>query len=270
VVTGDECRAYVKQRSTPSQARRELEDLRAAINHHRQEGLHDRIVSVVLPTKGQRRERWLERDEAALLIRKAWRYREVQTVHKGEHKGDKVTTDRRTRRHVARFMVVARYMGSRASVICGASIDAVRPGDGPWVDLRNGVFYGRGVDERELKKRKQTVRIPVPLLAHMRRWRAAGQGYVVEWRGEPVLRVTKGHNATVADAGLGAEVTPHIWRHTVATWLMQAGADPWKAAGFLGMTVETLLRVYGHHSPDHSAEVHDALRNRHRRLSVAA
>jgi hypothetical protein len=26
------------------------------------------------------------------------------------------------------------------------------------------------------------------------------------------------------------------------------------------MSVETLLRVYGHHHPDHSADVHDGLR----------
>jgi hypothetical protein len=32
---------------------------------------------------------------------------------------------------------------------------------------------------------------------------------------------------------------------------MQAGVDKWEAAGFLGMTVEMLDRVYGHHHPDH-------------------
>jgi integrase len=36
-------------------------------------------------------------------------------------------------------------------------------------------------------------------------------------------------------------------RHTAATWLMQAGVDRWEAAGFLGMSVEMLDRVYGHH-----------------------
>ena len=32
---------------------------------------------------------------------------------------------------------------------------------------------------------------------------------------------------------------------------MQAGVDKWEAAGFLGMSVEMLDRVYGHHHPDH-------------------
>jgi hypothetical protein len=43
---------------------------------------------------------------------------------------------------------------------------------------------------------------------------------------------------------------------------MQSGADPFKAAGFLAMSVETLLRNYGHHHPDHSADVHSAMRKK--------
>jgi len=42
-VNGDLCRAYVVQRSTDAAARRELEDLRAAINHHRREGLCSQV-----------------------------------------------------------------------------------------------------------------------------------------------------------------------------------------------------------------------------------
>jgi hypothetical protein len=56
-VTGAACRMYARQRSATAAARRELEDLRSAINHHRRKGLHDKIVSVVLPAKGLPRER---------------------------------------------------------------------------------------------------------------------------------------------------------------------------------------------------------------------
>jgi hypothetical protein len=37
--------------------------------------------------------------------------------------------------------------------------------------------------------------------------------------------------------------------HTAATWLMQAGVDAFEAAGYLGMSVERLLEVEGHHHP---------------------
>jgi len=48
-------------------------------------------------------------------------------------------------------------------------------------------------------------------------------------------------------------------RHTAATWLMQRGADPWKAAGFLGMSVEVLLDTYGHHHPEFLREAAAAI-----------
>lgn len=39
-------------------------------------------------------------------------------------------------------------------------------------------------------------------------------------------------------------------RHTAATWLMHTGTPTGLAAGFLGMSEQTLREVYGHHHPD--------------------
>jgi hypothetical protein len=52
-------------------------------------------------------------------------------------------------------------------------------------------------------------------------------------------------------AKLSGKVARHTLRHTAAAWLMQAGVNKWQAAGFLGMSIEMLDRVYGHHHPDH-------------------
>lgn len=101
-VNGANCRAYTKSRGSNGGARRDLEDLRAAINHHSREGYHRGIVRVVLPEKGLPRERWLERAEAARLLWACWRYRETQTIHIGSLKGQKIETDKRPLRHVAR------------------------------------------------------------------------------------------------------------------------------------------------------------------------
>ena len=255
-VTGETCRAYVAQRSTDAAARRELEDLRAAINHHRREGLCDKIVEVVLPPERPHRQRWLTRSEAARLIRSAWRYREVQ---KGKQ------TDRRSRQHVARFILVALYTGTRASAVCGAALQAT-VGHG-WVDLERGVFYRRPAGQRETKKRQPTIPLPDRLLAHMRRWKRSGQRFAVEWNGETVQNIKKAFTNVAADAGLD-DVTPHVLRHTAATWLMQAGTDMWEAAGYLGMTVEILSQRYGHHHPDHLAGAKRAFA-RHRRIRQA-
>ena len=257
-VTGETCRAYVAQRSTDAAARRELEDLRAAINHHRREGLCDKIVEVVLPPERPHRQRWLTRSEAARLIRSAWRYREVQ---KGKQ------TDRRSRQHVARFILVALYTGTRAGAVCGAALQAT-VGHG-WVDLERGVFYRRPAGQRETKKRQPTIPLPDRLLAHMRRWKRSGHRFAVEWNGETVQNIKKAFANVAADAGLG-DVTPHVLRHTAATWLMQAGTDMWEAAGYLGMTIEMLSQRYGHHHPDHLSGAKRAFsRHRKRRDAVA-
>jgi integrase len=248
-VTGQTCREYARQRSTPAAAARELTDLRSAINHHRKEGLHDKIVSVVLPPRNPPRERWLTRDEAARLVIKAWRFR------------DKARAGRRTRQHVAKFAIVALYTGSRAGVVCSAAFK--REQGRAWVDVERGVLHRRAEGARETKKRRPAIRLPDQLVAHMRRWKAHGQRYVVEWNGQPVTRMNHAFRDTVKDAGFDDDVTPHTLRHTAATWLMQNGADLWDAAGYLGMTVQTLENVYGHHHPDHQASARAAFRNRH-------
>src|SRR5262245_27930129 len=58
-------------------------------------------------------------------------------------------------------------------------------------------------------------------------------------------------------------------RNTAATWLMQAGVDKWEAAGFLGMSVEMLDQVYGHHHPDHLRTAAQALSYGRRPQSLA-
>jgi integrase len=80
----------------------------------------------------------------------------------------------------------------------------------------------------------------------------------VEWNREPVIGIKKAFARAVKDAGLGCDVTPHVLRHTAATWLMQAGVDPWEAAGYLGMTIEMLSQRYGHHHPAHLERARNA------------
>lgn len=69
--------------------------------------------------------------------------------------------------------------------------------------------------------------------------------------------MTKGVSKSLTRSG--ADVTPHILRHTCATWLMQGGVNLWDAAGFLGMTVQQLEATYGHHHPDYQREAITAL-----------
>ena len=235
---------------TEAAARRELEDLRSAINHHRQEGLCGEIVSVVLPEKRPSREVWLTRSEAARLIWAAYRAKQVMF--------DKATA-RDVGKHIARFILVGLYTGTRHNAICGA---AFRPAIGRgYVDLERGVFHRRATGAHETNKKQPPVRLPDRLLAHLRRWHRLGvaKHAVVEWNGKPVHSVRKGFAKAVKAAGIEDHVTPHVLRHTAATWLMRNGANLWQAAGFLGMTVEMLQEVYGHHHPDFQADTANKL-----------
>ncbi len=278
-VTGKTCRAYVAWRVgqpwksarpestgnparlvTAAGARRELEDLRAAVNYHRKEGYCREVVEVTLPDRSPPADRWLTRSEAARLIWACWRHREIQ-------KG--MPTAKRPLRHLARFILVGLYTGTRASAICSAAL-TVRDGAGH-VDLDKGVLYRRRNGRAETNKRQPPARLPPRLLAHMRRWaqdrgdNTISRQFVIEYRGKQVVEINKGFSAAVALAGLGPEVTPHVLRHTAATWLMQGGADLWDAAGFLGMSVAMLERVYGHHHPDHQSSAVEAITAKPRR-----
>jgi integrase len=258
-VNGNSCRAYVAWRvgqqwksSRPESTgnaprlvgiaapRRELQDLKAAINHHRREGLCSEIVSVVLPEKPKSREQWLTRDEVARSLKAAWR---MQQVING-------VPIRGTGKHIAHAILVGLYTGTRHAAICAASFQpAIGRG---YIDLENGLFYRHAQGARETKKRQTPVRLHPRLLAHLRRWHRLGlcKHAVIEWNGKPIKYFRDGFARAVRIAGFDPhKITPHILRHTAATWMMQNGADLWDAAGFLGMSIQTLQQVYGHHHP---------------------
>jgi integrase len=217
-ITGPSCRAYVAHRKATASARQELEDLRAAVLHHRREGLCDQVVDVRLPEKSPPRERWLSRSEAARLL---W-------------------TARRNR-YIAHFILVGLYTGTRSGAILGASLKAVS-GKG-YVDLDKGVFYRKAFGARATKKRQPPIPIPPKLLSHIRRWKR--REYLIEWKGQPVTTVGKAFRQIAREAGL-ADVTPHTLRHTCATWLVENGAETSDVAKYLGMSEAMVEGRYGH------------------------
>lgn len=217
-VTARNCRAFAATKPQAA-ARRYLETLRAAIRYwHREHGPLTTIPAVVLPPKAMPRDRWLTRSEAARLL---WHARRTQ--------------------HLARFILLALYTGSRSGVILRLQWDQI--------DLTRGVLY-RTRAATSKTKRAPPVRLGRRILAHLRRWhRHGGPKYLCHYDGAAITKLRRSWKAAADRAGLSS-VTPHTLRHTRATWLMQEGVDPWQAAGFLGMSLEMVQRVYGHHHPD--------------------
>jgi hypothetical protein len=108
---------YAVERVYQAAAWCDLKILAAAINRYLKRtvgGVQTRF-SPVLPDAPEPRERWLTRDEAARLIWAAWRQKR-ETVVRGRR------FSLSTSRHIARFILVGLYTGSRASDISGAAI----------------------------------------------------------------------------------------------------------------------------------------------------
>lgn len=226
-IKGKTCRDYAAARTTLSMARHELETLRAAVNYyHREYGL-DPVPAFTMPEKHGSRERWLTRDEAASLLRTASGLP-----------------------HLRRFVLIGLYTGTRSGAILNLSwLPSVSSG---WLDLEMGVLHRSGSAQRKTNKRQPPVKLSPRLAAHLRRWKAMDGDirHVIHWNGSSVQSVKKAFRTAKTAAGLEGNVSPHVLRHTAATWLMQAGVATWDAAGFLGMTPEVLQTNYGHHHPE--------------------
>lgn len=229
-IKGETCRRYVKERGAVIAARRELEIMRAAVRYYAREYGLDVTPIFTLGENHKSRERWLTRSEAARLLWAAYR----SPYHK----------------HLVRFILIGLYTGTRHSAIL--SLQWMPNTTGGWVDVERGVLYRRSAEQIQSKKRRTPVRIPSRLLAHLRQWREqdSGRQHIVRYENQKIGRLEKSFRKIRACAGLSGDVTPHVLRHTRATWLMQAGVDMWEAAGSLGMTVETLQNTYGHHHAD--------------------
>lgn len=222
------CREYAATK-TPSAAGADLKVLKAAIRHwHEEYGPLPFIPTFWLPAENPPKDRYLTRPEAARLL---WFARPYQ--------------------HLRRMILLGLYTGSRPGVILALRWDQV--------DFRNRMLsrVPAGTTQDE-KKRAPKVKLGRRILAHLKRWRRIDRDadYVCRFvglnkmTGRPVDDPHGAWRRVVKLAGLKG-VTRHTLRHTRATWMMQAGVPIWEAAGFLGMTVKTLERVYGHHDPAH-------------------
>jgi integrase len=276
-VRGETCRAYARARGKTVKAgtiRRELAALSKAINHwHKEHGPLASVPEVTMPDVPPARDRWLTRSEAAMLLAGAlgfYRERWCDVATRREH-----SRWRRNRfvinRHLARFILLGLYTGSRRGAIF--NVQWMANTTGGWIDSKRGVMHRRGEGVAETSKRQPPVRLGKRISVHLARWkriddqardeaaREAGEPvsaylHVVSYMGRGVASVRTAWEMAVDNAWLDPAftgqppITPHVLRHTRATWMMFKGVDIWEAAGALGMSAKTLDKVYGHHHVD--------------------
>lgn len=255
-------------RISVSSARRCLEDLRAAVKRY----VKDRMMSAdgdyvfELPSANPARYGFFTRDQMARLVWASYRKKQTYSFTgkraKVETRGQTKETTARPRRHIARFLLVGVYTGTRTDRIERASF--YKEDGRPWVDVDAGVFY-RNWDGEMVpdNKRAGPIRIPGRLLAHMRRWKANGARYVVEHQEGKTGSTSSAFFRLLRETLKPEEVASqdlnrHALKHTCATWLMMAGESIGDIAGYLETSEAIVRKHYGHHHPDHQAGLGDA------------
>jgi integrase len=227
-LTDDDARAYARQRAAEGAAagtaRTELQALRAALRWR----YGEKAPAVPLPQKAEPRERWLTRDESDRLLAHC------------------------ERPHIRLAIMLGLHTGARIGAILGLTWERV--------DLARGLIDFREPGATRTRKRKVAVPINEVLAPELAKARErATSAYVVEFAGKRVARIKNGIAATARRAKV-AGVTPHVFRHTAATWMAQAGVPLWQIAGMLGHSDAVMVaQVYGHHHPAHMAEAAAAL-----------
>lgn len=273
-VKGSTCRQYILERTNSklsartssssqdlphrvvksSTARQELKTFQAAINHWHRESPLSAVPKVSLPKASNRRERVLERSEVARMLLACRR------LSREGHKAAKGAVQYTDYSHVARFILIGLYTGTRHDKIVklrwAASVSRGH------IDLERNVVFRRGGNEVESTKRSPPVGIKGFLALYLRACRKRdnqiGNNAVISVKNRPVTKMRRAWKTVREAAGLGPDVTPHVLRHTCASWLLWGreakGARPaqkpmtiWEVAGVIGADASTVEKVYGHH-----------------------
>jgi integrase len=231
-------------------ARRELIVLRSAVQYAWKAKQIQYAPFVNIPPKSDANDVWMSPSFAAALVRSC---RRAKTGHKHSV----------VKPYLPYYLLTMLYTGTRPGAALRLQWQPnLKGGD---VDLANGVLYRapRGQSKKN-KKRQTPVPIPPRLLHLLRYVRRRTRQFVFERNGEPIKKLRRSFTTAVRDAVKnfpeldGVKITPHTARHTAATWMLQRGVETWDAAGYLGMTVETLEETYGHHSPAFMARAKNA------------
>lgn len=177
------------------------------------------------PVKAPRpRDRWLTREEARRLI---------DACHEP---------------HIKAFVMLGLMTAARTTAILEARWDQV--------DLERGMIdYGPGHGNKR--------RAIVPINGELGTILAALQelsctDYLIEFHGRRIKRIKKGFRAACDRAGL-VGVSPHILRHSAATWLAMDDVSMREIARLLGDEEATVERVYAKHSPSYLRRAAGAL-----------
>lgn len=229
-ITRDLCRQYrdarYKQGRKPATVRKELEVVRAGLNFFKKGGQ----AVFELPPQPPPKDRFLSKEEARRLLRAARRFS-----------------------HIRAFIALSLTTAARQTALLELTWDRV--------DLkRKTITLSLNDAKDEQRKRRATVPMNRRTYLYLRVLKAAAQSqYVIEWGGRRVRSVKKGFAAAAERAGLD-DITPHILRHTAASWMAEADVPMFDISRYLGHSDTRITeRRYAKLSPSHLKRAAKAL-----------
>lgn len=241
-------------------ARRYLEDLQAAFNLAERYQMITHAIKVPKPKKYKPRKKLFTRSDIAKLLRTALHRRGLAFIDGKPHRNILIW------RHLSRYIVIATYTGTRKSKIWRAGFEEST--ERPWIEIKRvkgqltAIYHRIGEDEIEYeKKRATTIDLPHRLAVHLDRWKRMGLEYPCQWHsGRPADPKGSLHDCIETVFGADSGYVGHVFRHTAATALMRDTELPIAdIAHFIGISIDTLLRVYGNHRSNHSRHVGEKL-----------
>lgn len=228
-VTRQVCRAYATTRLTagvkPGTVARELGVIKAAVNyaHPNSEAQWE------MPPASPPKDRRLTKQEFRALLNAC----DVQ--------------------HVKLFCVLALSTGGRKEALLQLTWDRV--------DFDRRLINLRTTSTHERSKGRAIVPMTDMAFEALSLARDLAQtNHVIEYGGQPIKAVKRGFARACKRAGL-SRVTPHVLRHTAATWMAEAGVSMSEIAAFLGHSDSRITeRVYAKFSPTYLSKAASALR----------
>lgn len=205
--------------------RRDLSVLAAALNRAVKYKRLDRAPPFLSLTPAPPRERWLTRKEAARLLRQ-------MRVRVRDKRHD----------HVALFTRLALYTGARTGAILDLTWDRV--------DFDRGLIDYR-VPGRPVTKKVRTI---APMTRKVRRmllhaYKHRRGPHVISWAGQRIERVAKACIAHAEKAKIKG-FSPHVLRHTFASWAVQKRVPIYTVGKALGQSVASTTERYAKLAPD--------------------
>lgn len=143
--------------------------------------------------------------------------------------------------------------GLRVSELCGLTV-----GD---LDLQAGLVrvFGKGAKERLVPLHGLAVRL---LADYLRHWRPlfhpVGNHLFVNRQGQPLTRqfIWKRIKALALEAGIRRPISPHTFRHSFATHLLEGGADLRAVQTLLGHADISATEIYTHVQAERLRGIH--------------